>query len=268
MQASELPPVQTTPRDSAIFEETMAWARTEHLDTLDIGPLVARVGRRFVGAPYVPKTLDPPGPERLVVNLRTFDCVTFVESSLALARVIRSGQHDFGAFVDELRRIRYRDGVGDSYADRLHYFSEWISVNDQKGIVREITVSLGGQPDRTPVDFMSTHAELYRQLEDSATLREIRETEEALSARPRSSIPEARIAKVADRIEDGDIIAATSTAPGLDVAHTGIALRMNGRLHLMHAPLVGTVVEISEVPLADRIQRIDGQDGIMVARSL
>jgi hypothetical protein len=36
----------------------------------------------------------------------------------------------------------------------------------------------------------------------------------------------------------------------------------------MHAPLVGSVVEISEVPLAERLQRINAQDGIMVARPL
>jgi hypothetical protein len=36
----------------------------------------------------------------------------------------------------------------------------------------------------------------------------------------------------------------------------------------MHAPLVGSVVEISELPLADRLRRIDAQDGIMVARPL
>ncbi len=65
---------------------------------------------------------------------------------------------------------------------------------------------------------------------------------------------------------DGDIIAATSTVAGLDIAHTGIALWRDGRLHLLHAPLAGGVVQISEVPLAERIQRIDGQDGVMVAR--
>ena len=65
---------------------------------------------------------------------------------------------------------------------------------------------------------------------------------------------------------DGDIIAATSTVPGLDIAHTGIALWRDGRLHLLHAPLAGGVVQISEVPLAERIQRIRGQDGVMVAR--
>ena len=64
------------------------------------------------------------------------------------------------------------------------------------------------------------------------------------------------------------MIAATSTVAGLDVAHTGIAIRIDGRLHLMHAPLVGKSVEISEKPLAERIIGIRGQDGIFVARPL
>ena len=79
-------------------------------------------------------------------------------------------------------------------------------------------------------------------------------------------MPEDRIAAVADLIRDGDIIAATSTVEGLDVAHTGLALWVDGSLRLMHAPLVGEAVQISEETLAERIQRIEGQDGIIVAR--
>ena len=90
--------------------------------------------------------------------------------------------------------------------------------------------------------------------------------ETRLSGVPRYYIPESQIAARESEIRDGDVIAATSTLEGLDIAHTGIALWQNGRLHLMHAPLVGKVVEISEVPLATRIQGITAQDGIMVAR--
>ena len=54
----------------------------------------------------------------------------------------------------------------------------------------------------------------------------------------------------------------------LRAAHTGVALWKDGELHLLHAPLVGRAVEISAVPLAERIKRIEKQDGIMVARPL
>jgi hypothetical protein len=105
------------------------------------------------------------------------------------------------------------------------------------------------------------------QLADPAVRDAIRAVEARLSGGgPRWFVPEERIAAVAPDIQDGDLIAATSTRAGLDVAHTGFALWKNGRLHLLHAPLVGKAVEISELPLADRLRGIPTQDGIMVAR--
>ncbi len=261
------------PRDRDIFRETVRWARDEGVEALPIGQIMVRVGKRFVGSPYTPYTLDPPGPERLVVDLRGFDCVTYVESVLALARVIRASRGgelpDFNAFTAELRRIRYRNGRMDGYTSRLHYFSEWIRDNAELGLVRDVTRELGGRPDTSTIDFMSTHADAYAPLDGHPErVESIREIEETLSAEPRYVIPQGKVGEVAGRIRDGDVIAMTSTVPGLDVAHTGIAVRVNGRVHLMNAPLAGRSVEISALPLPERILRIDGQDGIMVARPL
>ena len=251
--------------DSAIVMDRLRRVREQRLDTLSTGALMAAIGRTFVGTPYVPQTLEPPGPERLVVNLRALDCVTFVENVLALARTAqRNG--GFAEFLEELQRIRYRTGEIAGYPSRLHYFSEWISANQEKGLLTDVTRQLGGIVDPEPIGFMSAHRDAYRQLADDSTLAAIRAMEERLRSATRYYIPEERIAEIDARIQDGDIIAATSTLPGLDIAHTGIAVRENGRLHLMHAPLVGDSVEVSELPLAQRIRRIDAQDGIMVAR--
>jgi hypothetical protein len=258
-----------TPRDVEIFRETVARAEQEGLDTLGLGEIMVRVGRWFVGNTYTPHTLDPPGPERLIVNLREFDCVTYVESMLALGRVIRDGGGRFGDFTDELRRIRYRHGTLDGYTSRLHYFSEWIADNEDKGLVDDVAERLDGVQDDERIDFMTTHVDAYPQLDGNPDrVERIREVEQRLSARGRLYVPQSQIAGVADGIRNGDIIAATSSVDGLDIAHTGLALWQDGDLHLMHAPLIGSVVEISEQPLAVRIRRIDGQDGIMVARPL
>jgi hypothetical protein len=258
-----------TPRDVEIFQEIMARATAERMDTLPFGELVVRIGRPFVGEPYTPQTLELPGPERVVVNLREFDCVTYVESVLALARLIRERRTSFVAFTEELRRIRYRDGRLDGYPSRLHYFSDWIADNERLGLVRDITQDLGGRQVAEPVDFMSRNAGAYPKLvEDPALVADIRRAEARLSELTRYAIPQREIAAVADRIRNGDIIATTSTVRGLDIAHTGFAIWIDGRLHLMHAPLVGRSLEISERPLAERILRIEGQDGLMVARPL
>lgn len=251
--------------DSLIFSRTIERAQRERLDTLPVGEIIAQVGSWFVGAPYTAHTIEQPGPEQLVINLREFDCVTFVENMLAFARTIRAGKDEFAAFRNEIQRLRYRDGMIDGYPSRLHYFSEWIANNEAKGIVKNETPSLG-VVDHEPIDFMSTHRESYRQLTDASFYDQIVAMEQRLSETPRFMIPQDRIAQLEQHVRDGDIIAATSSVKGLDVAHTGIAVWRSGRLHLMHAPLVGDSVEISPHPLADRILDIARQDGIMVAR--
>jgi hypothetical protein len=172
------------------------------------------------------------------------------------------------AYQDLLTRIRYRDGRIDGYPSRLHYFSEWLADNERRGTLDIVTQDLGGVVDPERITFMSGHRDAYRQLADQAFYDEVGRIEDRLNQSPRYYIPEQRVGAVADRIQTGDIIAATSTLAGLDVAHTGIALWKDGALHLMHAPLVGKNVEISELPLAERLLNINALDGIMVARPL
>ena len=253
--------------DREIFARTMQRAMAARLDTLPIGDRVVALGRWFVGAPYTPGTLETL-PERLVVNLREFDCVTYVEVMLAMARGLDGGEPTFEQFLDELRRIRYRNGRIEGYASRLHYFSEWIQDNERMGIVRDVTREIGGVPTDEPIAFMSSNREEYRALGDPETLARIVAIEERLTERTRYYIPEQRIADGAPAIRDGDIIAITSALRGLDVAHTGFAIWIEGRLHFMNAPLVGKDVRISELSLAERVAGIEGQDGIMVARPL
>lgn len=134
--------------------------------------------------------------------------------------------------------------------------------------MRNVTRELGGVVTEEPIRFMSANRAQYEALEDPATLARIIEIEERLSAGTRFYIPEGSIADTAPGIRNGDIIAITSAVRGLDVAHTGFALWIDGELHFMNAPLVGEAVRISELPLAARVARIEGQDGIMVARPI
>lgn len=55
-------------QDRAIFASTIERALQEGLDTVPIGDRIVAIGRWFVGAEYVPGTLEVT-PERLVVNL-------------------------------------------------------------------------------------------------------------------------------------------------------------------------------------------------------
>jgi hypothetical protein len=271
-----LRPHAGTPEDWEIVRDKATWAWELGLDTLPMGESMAFIGVSFVGTGYVPATLELPGVEQVVVNLQELDCVTFVENTLALALFIRQTEPGIlnseietqGAYRRILTQIRYRNGRVDGYPSRLHYFTDWILDNEAKGLVREITADLDGEEDYRAIDFMSTHPESYRQLSNPVVLNAVRDREFDLSGLGRHWIPKDEIGFRASWIQDGDIIAATSTVDGLDVAHTGLAFWRDGSLHLLHAPLVGEAVEVSPLPLAERILRIESQDGIRVVRPL
>jgi|GEM_PF-373803 len=286
-----LPDSPWTAADWEIFRDAVTTASSAGVADLPLGEAVGRVGSLFVGWPYTPQTLEAPwieaaaagrsmdgSLERLVINLREFDCVSFVENTLAITWFVRSHGIDLlddptvarSTYQDLIVSLRYRDATMDGYASRLHYFTEWMTDNAARGAFELLHPELDPSLDHEPIDFMTMHVEAYPALaDDPGTVERIRRMEERLNADlPRPWIPGDRIDAVSDRIRTGDVIAATSTVEGLDVAHTGIAIRVDGEIHLMHAPLVGSEVQISPVSLAARIARIEGQDGILVARPL
>lgn len=246
--------------------KVMEEARTNGYDRKPIGDVMAAVGLSFLGTPYIAHSLEVPGDERLVVNLRGFDCTTFMESVLALARCIRAGAETFEQYTKELLTIRYRGGILDGYASRLHYFTEWVQDNAGKGVVRDITRDCGGIPDHRPISFMSEHVESYRQLADPDALSLVRNVEYRLSASERSLLRKEDVAGVADRLATGDIIGTTTTMQGMDVSHVGIAVRSGGKVRFLHAPLSGAVVTLTTSTLAEYLAKNQKQTGIIVAR--
>lgn len=263
-----------TEQDWEVLRSVAGWAWENGVDRLPVGERIARIGEAFVGTDYVPQTLDPPGPEGLVVNLRAMDCVTFVENALALAHFVRLASPDIlqrrgdalDLYTAILTDIRYRGGEMEGYPSRLHYFSEWIRDNEDKGYLTHVSEEMGGVPDDEPIHFMTSHRDAYRQLTRLEDFEAIGRIEERLSQEPRFYIPQERVADAQNRVQDGDVIAMTSTLDGLDVAHTGLAVWKNGAPRLLNAPLVGEQVHVSEESLADRLAGISAQDGMMVAR--
>ena len=70
--------------DMAAFNGCMGTLRSA-ADPRPVGTATLAAARYFVGRPYAASTLERE-PERLVVNLREWDCTTLVESAVALAR--------------------------------------------------------------------------------------------------------------------------------------------------------------------------------------
>jgi hypothetical protein len=252
--------------DEEICRDKFDVAARESLHERPIGEVIAAMGVSFLGTPYVAGTLEAPD-EHLVINLRGLDCVTFVENVLTLSRCIKSGRTSFDDYKAQLQFIRYRDGNIDGYPSRLHYFSDWIGDNERKNIVRDMSREIGVR-QRKQIHFMTSHPTSYKLLANGRFLEKIRETESVLSARDHYYVPKAQLSEVEALIESGDIIAITTSIDGLDVIHTGLALRSNGVLKYLHAPLSKGKVQISEQSLVKYLAGNLKHTGVMVARPL
>ena len=250
--------------DRQEFEKKMD--QLQGLETTDMGNTVVSVGKTFEGAPYVAKTLEINQEETLIVNLREFDCTTYVENVLAFSLLVSKEEEDINAFTSVLRNIRYRDGEVNGYPSRLHYFTDWIADNENKGLVRNISQDLGGEKLEKEINFMSEHRDLYPMLKEDSSVEQIKLTEGELSKRNLYYLPKEAIAGAESRMQNGDIIALATSIDGLDVTHTGFAIRSeDGRIHLLHASSSGQV-EITKMPLTDYLSGIKSNIGIIVAR--
>jgi hypothetical protein len=233
-----------------------------------IGQLVTRAGMMFLRTPYMAHTLERE-QEALVVNLRELDCTTFAEYCLAIARTVQQRNPSYEGFLEELQLIRYRDGQLEAYPSRLHYFCDWIYNNDQKGLVRDCSASLGGEILAKEIHFMSSNPASYAQLlADSTLVPVFREQERQINQRNLYYLPEEVVGESETELETGDIVGITTDIDGLAVMHVGIVVSVDGRIHLMHASSATGKVVISEETLEQYLIQSNRATGIMVARPI
>ena len=225
--------------------------------------------KSFIGTPYKGGTLDTGENETLIVRTDSLDCTTYVETVLALYLSSFKDNPGYDDFSESLRYIRYRGGVIDGYASRLHYFSDWASDNEKKGILREVTQEGEHDVRICSLNYMTTHSNLYRQLKDNDSLiSEISKVEKSWIDYKMPYIPKNVLNSSKDDspVEDGDILALTTNVSGLDVLHLGFALWIDGRLHLLHASSLHGKVIIDTSTIFDYLKNRNKHTGIRVLR--
>ena len=195
--------------------------------------------KKMLGVPYVAGTLDGNEEEQLVVHVDQLDCTTFVETVLALCIADKRDARSFDGFKKALTDVRYRDGVLDGYASRLHYFSDWIRNNEQMGFVKECTSETScAQPQELWLNFMTTHVDSYQPMKKNPALVEVMAAQEKnWQGTIVSYIPKEKLNLPPEelKIKDGDILAMVTNIKGLDIVHVGFAFWKDNHLHLLHA---------------------------------
>lgn len=222
---------------------------------------VIQIALKYLGTPYAAGTLEDDS-ECLCTRTDALDCVTFVETVLARYLTEKSGSF----FEPALQYVRYRGGKLDDYASRLHYTSDWIFDNEQKGLIQDITHDFGGVNWPLHVNFMTTHSGLYPALKNTDIRVQMQATESAINAREHTYIPTDKIESIADKIKNGDIIFFVTKVAGLDIAHLGFAYHTNDILTFIHASSKFEKVIINPTSVAEYCASLPNLIGIKIAR--
>lgn len=256
------------------FDRLVSQARAGNWAALPIGERAATVGKAMLGTRYRGYTLEIDDHiEAPSVNFDGQDCWTFFEISLGFARMLDEASENWtpARLLHYIELDRYRGGqcTGD-YLSRLHYLEDWLADNDRRGLVQDLTRSLGGVRAPHAAREMTNGWRHYRYLRNNrALLGPLRRMEERVSSRPLYQIPKSRVARIESRLRSGDIIGIVSRDGRLvGTSHVGLALRdADGVLRFMHASSprnYGKVVIDSQ--LSKYLYRYGSHTGILVAR--
>ncbi|MCU0467969.1 MAG: DUF1460 domain-containing protein [Arcicella sp.] len=226
------------------------------------------IAKSFLNRPYKAHTLDVNSSEKLVVNLREFDCATLVESTIAMGLTYRKNDISFDKFKYYLKRLRYYNkGTIKGYDSRIHYFSDWLYTHAQDGLLEDITPSMGGITWKKTVNFMSSHWNKYPLANTPVIQEKIIKIEDKINNQSFTYIPKNQIRKIENQFQNGDIIGITTNIEGLDISHQGFAIRLQDkRVYLLHASSDFKRVMVTDKPLAEYMAKNKTQTGIMVAR--
>jgi len=269
-------PMDTVFVGTARFENLVAQLKpkVERLRAMSIGDRVSWFGQVFAGTPYKGFTLEIHDHiEAPSVNLNGLDCWTFFEVTLAFARMVEVPAERWTpeTLLGFIEMDRYWGGQCDgTYLSRLHYLEDWLHDNASRGLVQDLTRSLGGVGVANSATEMTNNWKKYRYMRNNPEFRAgISELESRLRRQPLVMIPKSRVRGIEDRIQNGDIIGIVSHDGGAyGTSHVGLAYRgSDGVLRFMHASAphnYGKVVIDSR--LSDYLDHYRSDAGILIAR--
>jgi hypothetical protein len=198
----------------------------------------------LMNKPYATNPLigDAHTPEEFLVHSEHFDCVTFVETVLALANC-----NSIDDFQKHLFQIRYRN-ENLCWLERNHYMTHWIRENSAKGYIQ-------------PYSIGNESLEIEKSL---SCLKDYPPNTELIVLEP---VNIAMLDKLQKIYQDGDIIFFGSSKQDLDYFHLGLLFSgPQGQLILRHASR--TAEKVLDEELDKFLERVDGCPGVRIVRPI
>lgn len=211
------------------------------------GVRITSISSHFLSIPYLANSLigGPAEAEQLVTRMDGFDCFTFLDTVEALRR-----STDESDFPKQMIQVRYRGGVV-SYANRRHFFSDWVS--DKGSPVKDVTALVGQGGERRAAKTLNL------KIDGALWVQGVDVVSRTIPYIPADQLNEMQL----DALESGDYVGVFSPRPGLDVSHTGLIVKADEAVLLRHASSRGGVERIID---EDLLTYLRGKTGLVVYR--
>lgn len=266
-------PLEKTFIGTRKFQQLMNQGHRAGWAKLPIGERVNKFALALRGTPYVNYTLELHDTiEAPSVNMNGMDCWTLFEIALCMARLV--ALHPPPYSPQEMLRLiemdRYRNGrCTGRFDSRLHHLEDWIQDNERRGLVKDITPSLGGKKLYRRMAYMGKKPHLYRQLRAGPSLvPAFIRLENELSRRGITYVPRSQVPRIESKLRNGDIICIVTNWHETYTSHVGVASRdSNGVLRFLHASKNHREVVLDD-RLSDYLNKFSTHAGIYVARPL
>jgi len=191
------------------------------------------------------------GSSQTLVNVKTMDCMTFVENiwALAFTRHIISrlpefpGDDDiFSIYIQNLNAIRYYNGMNNRNEDRIQYLTSAMIQLEKAGVL-ENALKIEGKALQKPIHYVTGNRAKFGGFSDWTFLQS---KESEMSQYTYFHISKEDIPRYASIAKNGDIVGLATTVSGLDVSHCGIITVDKGNVYMTHASSVKKQVCIAQ----------------------
>lgn len=231
--------------------------------------LVCFYAHKLEGTPYVAHTLEG-DEEKLTINIDELDCTTFVETLYALTRTTMNGRYSWRDYANHLEDLRYRHGDMGDYSSRLHYMSDWIIDNSNRGNIEDVTsdISCCRYKIKT-INFMSSHRDSYPSLSNDSIFERIKNFEIGYRNHRFPYIKKEQLGSkdVKRVVKRGDFVGLVTKIEGLDISHLGVIEKdEKGELVLLDASSIGGKVMLEKITLKSQLMKNSKNDGVRIFR--
>jgi hypothetical protein len=200
---------------------------------------VKNITDKFLNTPYKANTMigSVDHKEELVIDLANLDCFTFIDYVEAMKR-----SASFNEFKTNLIALRYQSSNID-YVFRNHFFSDWTIFNG----FENITASL--YPKAKQVRKTLNLSE-----KNTLFLKEIKTKEMNIDYIDSNDLNK----QILNKLRTGDYIGIYTHIKGLDVTHTGIFIKKEGKAYFRHASSKKEFLKVVDEPFESYIKNTPG----------